>query len=418
MPGSIAVALLCAGAALAQAPLTEREYVERVLSVGLEARVVEAEAALARAESVGAGRLPNPSVGWQRERAGSGARAGETQDIFAVSVPLVLSGRLGLEREAARSSAGAGEARAAQARSQLTREATRAFAALLAAGQRLRILETSHAELRTLAQAIAARERSGDAAGYDRLRIELEMASTESLMHAAHEAEREAQAQALRLLGPQVRALPEVAGELPAARPLPDVAALQARLAEARADLRALSLEAQGAQAAARASGRRWIPEPTVTAGAQLLDVGREGEGRGYVVGLSVPLPLFEHGQRESASAQARARLAEARHEALLHSARLGLDTAAHEAEARRERLQRHRTEVLARAEELRRIAGAAYRGGASDLLVLVDAERAAREARLAAIDLGLAVVDAETELLLLAGAYDTRAAEPRSTNR
>lgn len=418
MRGSIAIALLLAGAALAEAPLTERGYVERVLTAGLEARVVVAEAALARAESVGAGRLPNPSLGWERERASSGARAGETQDIFSVSVPLVLSGRLGLEREAAQRSAGAGEARAAQARAQLTREATRTFATLLAASQRLRILEASHAELRTLAQAIAARERAGDAAGYDRLRIELETAATQSLVEAAHEAERQAQAGALRLLGPEVRALPPVQGELPAERSLPDVAALQARLAEARADLRALSLEAKGAQAAARASGRRWLPEPTVTAGAQLLDAGQEGAGYGYVVGLSVPLPLFERGQRERASAEARARLADARHEALLHSARLGLETAAREAQARRQRLTRHRAEVLARAEELRRIAGAAYRGGASDLLVLVDAERAAREARLAAVDLGVAVVDAETELLLLAGAYDASAAEPRSTNR
>jgi outer membrane protein, heavy metal efflux system len=83
------------------------------------------------------------------------------------------------------------------------------------------------------------------------------------------------------------------------------------------------------------------------------------------------------------------------------------------EADERRARAETHRTEVLARAEELRKIATAAYRGGASDLLALVDAERAAREARLQAVDLATAVVDIDNDLLLLAGSYDQ--AETRS---
>lgn len=404
--GSIAL-LLLAGSAAAQAPLTEEQYVQRVLAASLEARVAEAEAALGRAEAVGAGLWPNPGLEWQRERAGSGRRAGESQDVLLASIPLVLSGRLGLEAEAAKRAAQAADARLVRARAELRHEATRAFAEVLGAQQRRIILEESIAELRRLAEAIAVRVRAGEAAGYERLRIEVEAAAVEDGLRGALLDERQVQANALRLLGPEVKALPPLQGALAPAREVPDGATLLAELEARRADLRALTLEAQGAESARRAAGRGWIPEPTVSAGAQLLDVGQEGSGVGYVVGISLTLPLFQRGQGGAARAEARQALAEARRASLLHAARSQLTTALDVVAARRERLVRHREDVLARAEELRRISATAYRGGSSDLLVLVDAERAAREARLTSVELSMAVVAAEADLLLLAGTFD-----------
>jgi cobalt-zinc-cadmium efflux system outer membrane protein len=413
--GSIALTLLASGAA-AQVPLTEEQYVERVLAASLEARVAEAEAALGQAEAVGVGLWPNPGLEWQRERAGSGRRQGESQDAVLASIPLVLSGRLGLEAKAARQGAQAVEARLARARAELRHEATRSFAEVLGAQQRRIILEESVAALRRLAEAIAVRERAGEAAGYERLRIEVEAAAVEDGLRGALLDERQAQADALRLLGPGVKALPPLQGALAPAREVPDGATLLAELEARRADVRALTLEAQGAESARRAAGRSWIPEPTVSAGAQLLDVGQEGSGVGYMVGISLPLPLFQRGQGGTARAEARRTLAEARRASLLHAARTQLKTALDVVAGRRERLVRHREDVLARAEELRRISATAYRGGSADLLILVDAERAAREARLTSVALAVAVVKAEADLLLLAGAFD--GATPRSPTR
>ena len=260
------------------------------------------------------------------------------------------------------------------------------------------------------------RERAGEASGYERLRIEVEAASVEDALRGAQVDERQAQANALRLLGPEVKALPALQGTLAPERVLPDGAALLAELESKRADVRALALEARGAEAARRAAARGWIPEPTVTAGAQFLDVGQPGAGAGYVVGLALPLPFFQRRQGEAARAEAQRELAEARRATLLHAARSRLTVALDAVVARRERLARHRQDVLARAEELRRIASTAYRGGSADLLVLVDAERAAREAQLKAVELALDAVEAETDLLLLAGAYD--GAMPGSPSR
>jgi cobalt-zinc-cadmium efflux system outer membrane protein len=408
--------VLLAGGASAQPVLDERQYVEQVLEGSLEARVAEREAALGRAGRVGAGLWPNPSLSWQREQAGSGGRAGERQDVVLASVPLVLSGRLGLEAEAAGHQVQAAEALLMRARAELRHEATRTFAVLLAAQERRATLEASLATLTRLAEVIAARERAGEAAGYERLRIELEAAAVADAFQGAVLDERQARAQALRLLGPQVAALPTLQGTLGAERPLPEEAVLRAGLETQRADLRALSLEARSMEAALRAAGRSWIPEPTLQGGVQLLDTGQPGAGTGYVVGVALPLPLFDRGQGEAARAEARRALAEARRAALLHAAQSRLSGALEAVSGRRERLARHRAEVLARAEELRRIAMAAYRGGSAELLVLVDAERASREARLTAIELAVAVVEAETDLLLLAGVHD--GASPRSATR
>ncbi|WNG50466.1 TolC family protein [Archangium minus] len=410
--GSIAL-LLLAGTALAQPALNEQQYVTRVLESGLEARVAEQEARLGRAEAVGVGLWPNPSLEWERQKTSSGTRKGESQDVLRASIPLVLSGRLGLEAKAAEQHARAAEARHEWARAGLRHEATRAFAAVLAARERRSILEESLAQLGRLAEAIATRERAGEAAGYDRLRIELEAATVRDALRGAELDTRQAEAQALRLLGPEVTVLPPFEGSLLVERPQPEGALLLARLEERRGDLRALALEAHGAEAARRAAGRGWIPEPTVQAGAQFLDVGLPGAGVGYVVGVELPLPFFEHRQGDAARARARQGLSEARLAALLHEARSRLAVALEAVFGRRERLARHRTEVLERAEELRRIAATAYRGGGAELLVLVDAERAAREARLTTVELAVSLLEAETDLLLLAGAYDS--ATPRS---
>ncbi len=411
---STCLLLLASVGASAQPALTEQEYVERVLAAGLDARVAEGEAALGRAEAVGVGRWSNPVLEWQRETVGLEGGERETQDIVTAAMPLVLSGRLRLAAESAGQGARAAEARRDFARLKLWNEATRAFSSALGAQARRAILEDSLSALRRLESAIAAREKAGEVAGYHHLRVSIEAATVEDLLLGAALDERKQKAEALRLLPPGSGPLPSLQGASRAERPLPPREEVLSAL-EARPDVRALELEARSAELARRAAARSWIPEPTVNAGAKLIDVGQR-DAAGYVVGLALPLPIFQHGQGEAARAEARRVLAESRRAALLHSARIHLAAAYDEVTGRRERLARHRATVLERTEELRRVAEAAYRGGNADLLDLVDAERASREARLAAVELSVAAIEAEADLLLLAGA--PVGVEPRSTPR
>jgi cobalt-zinc-cadmium efflux system outer membrane protein len=301
----------------------------------------------------------------------------------------------------------AAEARRIRARSELRRDATVTFDSVLAATERRLLLEKSLAALQGLARIIEAREKAGEAAGYDRARIALERATVEDQLREASLEERRARSSALRLLGPAATELPNFTAEVAARRPLPDTTALGKELGLRRSDLRALRLDEQGAELAKRAAGRSWIPELTVKAGALILEGAQPGAGTGYVVGVSLPLPIFDHGQGPRARAEARRALAAARYERLLQSAQTQLAATLDSLATRKERLDRHRTDVVARAEELRSIATAGYKGGSADLLALVDAERIARDAGLASVTLSLEVKAAEAELLLISGAYD-----------
>lgn len=400
---------LASGTAHAQtAAMTEKQFVDEVLRAGLTSKIAELEAGVGRAESVGAGAWANPSVNWQREGVGAGGGApGNTQDILSLSLPIVLSGRLGLEREAALAGAEAAAFRRSRAKAELRHEAVNRFYDVVAAVQRRDAASISFRAMRLLADVIAAREKAGDASGYDRQRIALEAAMVNDEVSEAIARERTAKTSALGLLPEGHGFLPDFVGDLSRPPPAVNLQLLVRRSTERRGDLRALRAEIVAAESAGRAAARSVIPEAAVSGGVQLLDAGKPGARVGYVVGVELPLPLFQRRQGEQARAVARRDLIQARHAALEREVRLHVVTAHEESIALRTRLETYRREVLGRAVELRRIAAAAYRGGASDLLVLVDAERGARQAQLGAVDLARAVIRADSDVVLLSGVHD-----------
>lgn len=403
--GSSFLVLLGAAGARAEEPWSLDVFVERVLAESPDAAVVDREAGVVAAERVGVGLWPNPFLEWERQ---STAGANPLQDVVVVSVPLVLSGRLGLEREAAGLSGEAAEARRVRARAELRHRATAAFAGAVALAERRRVLDASLASLGRLGEVIAAREQAGEASGYERLRIDLERAVVADESRALDADQRRQAAELRRLLAPTRAEPPPLDLRMLELHGRGTAEPLLADLAQRRGDLRALDLDERAATMGGRAAAARGIPDPRLTAGGILVsDLGSVNGGAGYVVGFTVPLPLFEHGQGPKAVAGARAEAARARRALLLHEATVRLRAALIELTGREERAAQHRSTVLAPAEELRRITEAAYQGGESGLLVLVDAERNLREARLSGAGLADAILDLENDLLLLAGAYD-----------
>jgi outer membrane protein, heavy metal efflux system len=387
--------------------MTESQYVDQVVRAGLTARIADMEASVARADAVGVGAWGNPSVNWQRESVGAQEGPGATQDIFALSVPIVLSGRLGLEREAALAGAEAAAFRRSRAIAELRYQALNRFYDVVAASQRREVLVASLKAVRQLADSIATREKAGDASGYDRLRIALEAATVNDALNEAKAREETAKTSALSLLPAGHEFLPDFTGDLSRAPPVVNSPLLLSESRERRGDLRALRLEAAAAEQARQAAARSWIPDPSISGGVQLLDAGKTSARAGYVVGVELPFPLFQRRQGEQARATSRRDLAQARLAHLEREIDVQVVATQEQSYALRMRLETFRKDVLARALELRRIATAAYRGGASDLLVLVDAERGAREAQLGAVDLARAVIRVDSDLLLMTGVHD-----------
>lgn len=390
-----------AGVARAET-LSLEAYLARAAD-GLEARAAAARVGIAEAEVEATGLWPNPSAEVFRQQNAEGVRAGESQDQLVLSLPLAVSGRLGLLRDAAAKDAAAARHRAVASLGRLRHRATAAFLDVVALRRQAAAEREVLRALAPMEAAISAREKAGEAAGWERVRIELERRRVEDALAAVEVDAARALARAQALLGDGAAGVD--LADLDVTRPL--AAPAVARDVESLQEARALGAEVEAARLADEAGGRGLIPEPVLFGGPMLLDLGRPETGVGFEVGVEIPFPTFDRGQGVQARARARRAAVEAEMRAFVHAARLELAAARREVELRVERARRHDAEVLARATELRTITLAAYERGGAELLLLVDAERAQREAMSTSVALHVAGRLAENDLLLLSGAYD-----------
>ena len=147
------------------------------------------------------------------------------------------------------------------------------------------------------------------------------------------------------------------------------------------------------------------MPELALTAGVQRHDAARTRYG--YIAGVSLTLPLFDHGRDVAAEATARAALfsaeaawatREARLEALQAAARLG---------AAQAELQRFTSASSERVEIIERAAASAYRDGRLTVVELVDAQRARTDVERRVLALQRMAREAELVLRAARGEFE-----------
>src|SRR4029453_2785992 len=166
---ALAALLAPPGAGAQSLNLTESEALARLSADSPRARAARAAVELARADVLAAARWPNPRVTWDRESV-----AGITEHIVTVAQPLPITGRRGLDVQAASALVGASASRADDEIRRLRADLRVVFADLAAAQVREDELTAARDRLRDVAELLAKREAAGDAAGFDRLRAERE----------------------------------------------------------------------------------------------------------------------------------------------------------------------------------------------------------------------------------------------------
>src|SRR5436190_6512885 len=177
---ALAALLLPCGARAQTLSLTESEALSRLSSESPRVRAIRSSTDIARADVLAAQRWPNPRLTVDRESV-----AGITEYLTMVAQPLPITGRRGLEVDAASTRVDASTNRADEAIRRARADMRLAFAQLLAAQARERELTTARDHLRELADILAKREAAGDAAGFDRLRAEREVLELEADRAAA-----------------------------------------------------------------------------------------------------------------------------------------------------------------------------------------------------------------------------------------
>jgi cobalt-zinc-cadmium efflux system outer membrane protein len=339
-------------------------------------------------------RPANPSVTYSQEDA-----AGTRDEFLLLQQSLPINGRLGLMRKAGRATVSSVEADTAYARLQLRSDFRAAFFGLLAAQERLALLESGLQPLREIARALGEREKEGEGSTFDKLRTERELAEMEATLEAARILMVEAQARLGSFLaaGSETATL-KATGTLAGAEPLPSLEDLTARALKARGDYLAEQRRVERFGYERKAAGRIIIPEPTVSAGLKRITIPGLDD-KGYAVSVAVPLPLFEGGGPQRARAKAALEQSEAAAATLRRAAETDVRSAYEALRSYRRIAQDYVRSLGDHGEKLSRISRLSYEEGEQGILELLDSHRVALNSRLQALELALSAKMAEIEL-------------------
>ncbi len=342
-------------------------------------RAAELRLAAARGERRQAGAFPNPELSADLENvAGTGAYRGTRSFETTVGVTQLLevNGARTARISGARAAVAVTEHELEIARLDAVRDTIIAYAAFVAAARNVEV-ERERARLAgEVVRATQDRMRAGRDPLVELRRAEVAQATARI---GADRAEREVEATRRSLATALGQGVVEVAidnawfdaiGSAPvpaaAATPTgPDLARLQAEIARSRA-----TLEAERANS---------LPNPSIRGGVRYFQESRDTAA---IVGLSVPIPLFDRnrGNIERAGADLARSEAEAQQAAIslaadLAGARRRLDLAWREADS-------IRRVVLPAAREAQGLAREGYAAGRFSLLEALDAQRTLSEAR------------------------------------
>lgn len=392
-------------AAPAGEPVGLDEVLRRVRESSPRSDVERARVGIAAAEQTAARAYPNPEFDFSSTHLTSGTNTGAAEErTFVLGQPLLLFGQRKERRRTADLEVAAAQATSGAAIAERLRQARSAFTGLLAAQERVRILDEERADLESVSRIVTGRAEAGDKSPYDALRIDLERRAREAELAAARADVLEASGALATLVGvPGWH--PAAVGELvPEGIDARDEEGLWQAAQERLPALLAARRESEAARAGIDLAKKERLPVPVLQAGGQFT---QDAASDSFVAGLSLGLPVWDRGQGEIARASARSGAVELETAALAAETRADLDRALAVLRERRGTLDQIDRDVMGRLPDLRRMSEDAYREGASDILDLLDASRtraAARQARLDAVE---ALVQAEIDVLALTGRVD-----------
>jgi cobalt-zinc-cadmium efflux system outer membrane protein len=383
--------------------LTEHDVVARALQRAPLTDAIEGDVAIEEGRGRAASAYPNPQLSYMREQTFGTFGTGE--DYLSVAQIIDLGNRRGLHGEAGDARARAARREGDATRVSIAAEALVRFYEVLYRQDRVAALEGWTLRIDEALAIVTRREQRGDAATYDRRRLERERAVATGRLETERAALERARARLEALLGAgpgggSVRVTGTLMPESePAALPM-----LRAS-SGSRPDLLALDLRIEAASLDRKAASRWWVPDLRLEGGWKGVDLGRQGRTDGFLLGASLSIPLWDQSSGLARIAEGEARAARGRR-ALLGSEIDGeLGGARSEAVRLRRAASEFREQTTAASGDVVRIASAGYEGGELGLLELLDAYRGAADDSLSALDMERAARRARIELDRLTGA-------------
>ncbi|WP_020651424.1 TolC family protein [Massilia niastensis] len=351
---------------------------DRAVTLALEAnpglRASALDVAIAGGARRQAGLIPNPEVSFLKEGTERGARTRTVELSQVFELGGKRRARMALAERDSQLAAGALDV----ARTELRADVSAAYFDALSAQERVRLARTSldiaakarvAAEKRVAAGRVSPLEQSRATVAESTSRLELAQAHGELAIAL------DALAAYWGETRPAARTLAEPAVELP---PLPSLDALRAQLGDSPQLRRARLLAArEDAQVGVERSLR--MPDLTLVVGRKKEDeIGRSQT----VVGVSLPLPLFNRNQGNLHTALSRADKARAGMDAERVRLEQALSAAYRRAQLAREQVRSMREEILPAAQQVFDAAVTGFEAGKFGFLDVLDAQRTLLQSR------------------------------------
>ncbi len=301
MPIPRKIALLClllAGPAGAQG-LSLDQALAAAYTHNPELAAVGREIGIAEGERRQAGLVPNPELSWEVED----TRRDTSTTTVTLSQALELGGKRGARINVAAAGQEVARLELERQRNALRADVIQAFHAALRAQTALELAQQSQALTERGLRVVQGRVKAGQSSPVEATRAQVQLAQAEAAARRA-KTERSVAWQSLaRLTGSAETGFDRLDDASLSPGPAPGTEQLLARV-EQTADWRLAAAQIERGEASLGSEKAQRIPNLTVSVGSQY---SREDRERVNVVGLSMPLPLFDRNQGNVLAAARRA---------------------------------------------------------------------------------------------------------------
>lgn len=412
--------------AAASPPLTLVEAQRIALERNADVRIAGTQVAAAIAQLRVVREYPNPVLGLSTSKIstdgvteatplGNGLLSRSYDSVVSLGQLIVL-GKRGLQRDAAKAGVSSAQFQRDDARRLLIEAVTQAYAGALAALKEAEVLADSAAKLRHEADIAAHRYKAGDLSESDQAQLDI-AADQDELSADAERAAAKTGVVALEILLGD----PAPSGETALADTLERwMQGIDPDLEEApigsRPDIAAAEASVRQADAVVSLQRRQRIPD--LTASVQ-YERNPPAQPDTVGVGISLPLPLWDHFDGEILAAKA------AREQTQAQLDKVRIQAAADVAAARvayheaSRRARRYQVALVPKSSSVARSVSYSYEKGGATLVDLLEAERNDNLIRIAAVqsqaDAASAAVTLEAALGRLEGPENQAQADPRA---
>ncbi len=330
--------------------------------------------------TVQAGLLPNPIIQYINQDIGSRpGSSGEPADSIRISQLFETGGKRSARTRAALLGRESAEQDYAVRRLDLMAQVANVFLEVLAGQERLKLALAGQALAQQVVDAASKRVRAGKAPPIEETRAQVALATADIEVEQARRDLLSSRRQLALLWGNPTPVFTHVLGELETFVVIPELDAIEARLQQNPLALRSLkNLEQR--QALLTLEKARRIPDITVNAGItryrEVIAKDITINDTTAMVGISVPLPLFDRNQGNLMAAQQRINRAVDEQAATDLQLKALLTQAYESLIAADAQIGKLRDEILPGARETFRMASRGYELGRFGFLELLDAQR------------------------------------------